>query len=489
MNKLINKIITLINNKKYDEIIIKLYESKELIINIIDTYILTLDSNNYNKINLETNFSDDDIISSYNKYTSSKKSTDKSIYLELIIIRKIIYELMTINTHLTLLEQTEINNSKTNIKYNVVVGDTENKQQLFILYLIIYYLESIIRHKTLTKYSHSYVGIDYEFAMRKIALMQINFETMPSLENKTNSYIWIINPGEFIEERVQFLVQYLMRNKYITKILHGADSLDIPYMFHEMFNDDFNTISDFAKGIIDTRFLCEFYKVSMNYDKKCSIYEALLSFETITQEKYDYLVDTHDKMGPVQDISWNIHKMSSFHILYGLYDVLFLKHFVNDIYKKAKADIPDQFNAYTYLPLITKLVYLDKHDIIDISKQIKNEIDSVNNYFIRKNNNILTLIKIYNYVIDNMILHELGIDFSHLLGVNYYRSTIILLLKLIVYSIVTNNFTVFKKKKDISKQKINIEIFYKKLNELGLKKLVYMLKVFQNNAKQKILLL
>ena len=77
----------------------------------------------------------------------------------------------------------------------------------------------------------SYIGIDYEFRNREIALMQINFES------EETRYICIVNPGKFDELQMKYLIE-LMINMKIEKIFHGADSLDIPYTLHEMLKDD-----------------------------------------------------------------------------------------------------------------------------------------------------------------------------------------------------------------------------------------------------------
>ena len=137
-----------------------------------------------------------------------------------------------------------------------------------------------------------------------------------------------------------------MRNKCSFKILHGCDSLDLPYMYDILFKGDKDTIFDFTSRIIDTRFLCEYYRASIEDEKKCSIYDALLYFETINMQKFEYLNNTHDYMGPVQDISWNIHKMSSHHVKYALYDVLFLKHFLSNIYSLANKNTPHIYKSY-----------------------------------------------------------------------------------------------------------------------------------------------
>ena len=62
------------------------------------------------------------------------------------------------------------------------------------------------------------------------------------------------------------------------KILHGSESLDIPYIFDKVLLNNKHDILLFLRTIIDTRFLC--------FDKKCSLYELLYSTKTINDKQY-----------------------------------------------------------------------------------------------------------------------------------------------------------------------------------------------------------
>jgi ribonuclease D len=82
-----------------------------------------------------------------------------------------------------------------------------------------------------------YIGIDFEFKQvakenREIALMQIN------LENDSNiGYIFVLYPPDLTKENYDLLIK-LISTPEIIKILHGAESLDIPYIVQDLFNYD-----------------------------------------------------------------------------------------------------------------------------------------------------------------------------------------------------------------------------------------------------------
>src|SRR5277367_4223408 len=103
-------------------------------------------------------------------------------------------------------------------KYKLFVCDRPIMLQLFKLYITYYKKHHKKQKRT------AYVGIDYEFNQRKIALMQINF----------GDTIWLLNPSQFDEETKKCFVQKILINKRIYKILHGSDSLDLPYIYGEL---------------------------------------------------------------------------------------------------------------------------------------------------------------------------------------------------------------------------------------------------------------
>ena len=477
--KLSNQIYKYYKDNRWDDLIEVLFNNKSLINNEYKNYISSIKLEN-KPVDILVNFSDT-LLNEYKNYKDNK----------IPFIRLIVLKLIEIKHKLKLKESTEIKIPTTKITYITTIADDEIKTKLFALYLIIYYFECQIRElifdSLLNKRPH--VGIDYEFNQRKIALMQINFETVADENLETNSYIWLVNPGEFNDEINDMLINLLMTNQKIYKILHGPDSLDIPYMYDVMFKGDFDTIIKFTKKVLDTRFLCEYFRLSVSEEKKCSIYYALKYFDTITNDKMNELENIHDSMGPVQDIDWNIHKMSSFHIKYALYDVLFLKHYLLDIYRKIKKYTPQYSNSYKYVNSIIRFTFLERNDITKIIDYVKEIVNPMNNYLIKYRGKKITLVNIYNQVIENLSIPEEAIDVNFLLTVGYIKKTLIFLFKFIVFYIVNKNYTVFINKNEILKDKIDINIIYNKLKDSSFSRIIYLLNLIQNEVQKKILTL
>ncbi len=483
MNNFVKNIITYYDNNKWDDMVNLFYDNKYTIVKLFNKYI---DKNkNKNKNNYV------DILGPYSKsvYEYHIRNTDNNSRQPLL--RLTILHLIEQYNKLKLLEADELKTPKTKITYIVTIADNELKIKLFILYLLVYYLESEIRNIAMTDFMNkkSHVGIDYEFNNRIIALMQLNFETISASNTETNSYIWLVNPGEFDEEATKLLTKYLMINQRIYKIFHGADSLDIPYTYEILLKNNKDYILKFTRKLLDTRFLCEYYRLSIGEDKKCSIYDALKYFKTITNKKYEMLEDTHEKMGPVQDINWNIHRMSSYHVSYALYDVLFLKHFMVDIFNHIKDNTPQYINSYKYVIPLIRFIYIDRRNITDLIETSKVTVNLINNYLIKHKNKNITLITIYNQIMENFKIENKDIDFDFILTVGYLRKALVTLLKYIVYGVIQDNFKIYKNKREAYDQKIDIDIIYKKLEENNYKRMTYLLNLFKNEAEKKLLTL
>ena len=102
-----------------------------------------------------------------------------------------------------------------------------------------------------------FIGIDFEFnrsldnTMREIALFQINLET-----NDDIAYIYMFYPPDLNDNQVKILKSLLL-NSDIKKIIHGGESLDIPYLFNNLFKSNDEQIL-FCKNIFDI-------KISVNF--------------------------------------------------------------------------------------------------------------------------------------------------------------------------------------------------------------------------------
>ena len=264
INQLLKNIKNNLESDKNDELIEYLYNNTELILEIINNYLDKLKNNDINTLDLyltsKSNINELEI----------KIKNENMIFKFCTIYQYIVSYLFTKYSHSTLLENEEIINPKSNIKYELIISDNEIKIKLFCLVVILHYLESnirVIKYDITLNKNKPYVGLDYEFNNRIISLMQINFERLSSSSSETVSHLCIVNPGEFDDKSLDILIKYLMRNKCLYKILHGCDSLDLPYMYDVLFRGQKDVIMDFTETIIDTRFLCEYYRASIDEEK------------------------------------------------------------------------------------------------------------------------------------------------------------------------------------------------------------------------------
>ena len=385
--------------------------------------------------------------------------------LWLQITREVIIYLSRIYSKLTVDDDNNL--------YNIIQVDSDHKIRLMILYMIFYNYDARSAKKL-------YAGVDFEFNQRRIALCQVGY-----FPHRANKFIWVFDPNTLDSPQTQYLIKYLFTTKWIYKIVHGSDSLDIPYLFQELFMNNHTHIYSFITRVIDTRFLCEYYKNSVQFtDKKCSIYDALLYFGTIDQDKYDELQHISKTMGAVQDVQWDVYGMSSFNLKYAAYDTVYLHSFYFDILHNAKQETPELYNSYMYIPLITRFIFLEKWEISDLLPRIKAEVDPINNYIIKIEGENITMINIFNNAIKEMVINtpDLVINVSNLLDINYFRSSLMLLFKMVFYSILTNNFTVYRNKDEKYTEKIALGDVFDTLKLIHLEKLRKLVKRFYNES-------
>lgn len=395
-----------------------------------------------------------------NNYDPKRVEITKNTH-DMLIIREAIYSISQELSSLKINGDDEFKIKKNN-KYFIIKVNSDLLIKLMILYTIFYMLDSIHSKKKLL------IGLDYEFNMRKVALCQAGF--FPKRKHK---YIFIHDPNMLTSEQQNILIKTIYVSP-IYRIVHGSDALDIPYIFTEVFNQDKEKILNFSKTIIDTRFLCEYFKLYINHaDTKCSIYDALLFFNVIEKSKYDDLLNVNLGMGPVQDVNWNVKAMSSFHLKYAMYDVLYLKQFVMNIMKEADLINSDLRYHIYFLIELTRFIYFEKNGVSDLLQKTKTLIDPINNYYIiTKSGGNLTLIELYNKEINDLITYPRDLAVIKLMGINYFKNTLTFLLKRLIYSHITYKYIVFVNKKTKFNQKIDSSDIIKTFDDFKLNKLV-----------------
>nr|URM62087.1 hypothetical protein [Mimivirus sp.] len=106
-------------------------------------------------------------------------------------------------------------------------------------------------------------------------------------------------------------------------------------MYNHLLQDDPAKIIKFTRSLIDTRFLCEYYKLTRSEpsDNKCSIYDedstrsAIYYFKVVSDDQQRRLAELLESMPSPHDRDWYIHKMPVSQVQYAALDVLYLKVF------------------------------------------------------------------------------------------------------------------------------------------------------------------
>lgn len=362
----------------------------------------------------------------------------------------------------------------------IIKCENDSKIKIFISFCIFFKMLNTLYYAETNE--RLMVGLDFEFNEKKIALIQLAF-----FRHEHNT-IFIVDPNKLSTDMTNILVDTVFISD-IRRIVHGSDSLDIPYIFEELFMMDSDKILKFTKTITDTRYLCEYYKIiNESGNKKCSIYDAMLFFKTIDATVYHTLTNINQVMGPVQDVNWDMDKLDTYHLRYATYDVYFLQFFVAnmiDMYNK-HTEHENRGDSIQLIPAITRLVYLEKYDITKISSLSKLITDPMNNYYILTKNGNKTLVKIYNAYIKNAFIESLHVKISDILSINYFKSVLTYIFKRIVFYSINRKFKVFINKNNKYTTRMTIDDIYNELNLLGSSRLKNLFNEFKNYVDSNI---
>jgi hypothetical protein len=239
------------------------------------------------------------------------------------------------------------------------------------------------------------ICFDYEFNNNKIGLAQV----MISNKNLSNN-IYLFYPPDFNKEETELIKNGLYLTPYV-KILHGSESLDIPYIYQQVLHNNLSDIILFTKYVEDTRFACELME-----NNRCSLYDALFQTESINAKQNEFLLDMYKKNGKVYKINWNTHNMTMGQYMYAAFDVIFLRR-LNRILNKQIIKKHNKLNKkllYEYLQFTLQFrnghFILDSNDLIKLSDDEKKQLQIRNKdnigikiqYF---KNPVMSLIRVY----------------------------------------------------------------------------------------------
>jgi hypothetical protein len=320
----------------------------------------------------------------------------------------------------------EIYDSHNKKKYKAYVAKDTTK----IKYMINYFNE-FIKIKDIKALS-----IDLEFNKvskydRDVALIQINLEIL----SKKEGVIFVLDPKILNNIQLNILIN-LLTTKSIIKILHGGESLDIPYLLNQLFNNNITLIRKFLDNLYDTKYLCEYNHILNNEKKKCSIYDLYKEFDIITNKKFIYLSNIENITGPIYLVDFKIENITSKVLEYAVYDVLYLVSLFEKITKP-------NINFNKIIPEITRNIFFYKRIENKYFIKINETVNKYNNYFILINNENIKLNDFYYFVIyslNNKI-------YQQLLNITYYKFFIEILYKYLIYIAISKKYTIYKEKK------------------------------------------
>jgi len=263
-------------------------------------------------------------------------------------------------------------------KYLVLKIDTNEKEK----YMVERMKEYILGKKTTMS---RFLAMDFEFNKvaknnRDVALMQINME-----DDSDIGMIFIIHPPTLNNQSI--LIE-LLTAPNIIKIIHGGESLDIPYLFSQLLKTRKN-IEGFCNNMYDTKYLCDYMNIITNQTKSCSIYNLLETNNIITRNKVEELDRMSDKVDISNVNNINIKKLDFDVMRYALYDVLFLPELLKVFLKK----------DYIYtkiIPEITNLINKHKRDVEDEFSELETIVNKHNNYFMYSGNKRIVLKELWD---------------------------------------------------------------------------------------------
>lgn len=413
MNSIYTLLYNCINSKKLGDITNQILDNYDIFLKI---------KNLVGKIDVEQYKLDSFKLNNYE---------DSNILLMFRILENYLYKLLKKSSKV-LNYKDVLNNNNSNNVYAIISTDNIQNLKVFKVYLLFYYLNLKFSAK------EGYLGLDFEFNTKVVALMQINFEQI-NKDIFNTSLIFIFDPKQMRNNWNKFFVQKIICNEKCYKILHGSDSLDIPYVYNELLYNDPKFIIKFNKKFIDTKFLCEYkYYLERNDLGKCKIYHVLKNDGIITENKYNELLENEKKMGPIYDIIININKLSKELKEYTFYDVLYLYYLVKS-YKV--------LNEYSLINDLTQFILLEKKSVTNNIPY--EEISKINNYIFILNGKKTRLNDEFKIFFDNF--KQTSTTLENILKINYFKNTLIFLFKFLFYKEICSKNIVYEK---ISTEKI-----------------------------------
>lgn len=424
----------------------------------------------------------------------TEKDKPRLVVLYVKAIHDIFYQWATEINDFILNGEEEMSVLPAPIMYYVHISVRPELNNRFHALLLVYALEACI-----SKYY--YVSIDFEqstvYTEKEIRLTQLCFEH----PKDKRSMIMIINPTDLTETMTRDYIDLLFCNKRIIKIVHGSDSQDVPYIYHKLLANDTDKIIEFTQTMIDTRFLCEYYRLNIGEipSNRCKIYDqdpeksGVYILGVVSEEQQQKLASVLASMGHHLDITWDIRNMSRAQTMYAIYDVIYLKYFYYHLINLAtKASPPNEIkNTIDLYKLglnqLTRFSYLENREITYLEKTCKEQMNPANNYFIVSNKRVIKMIDMYNEFSKGLVVTSMNVAIDDLLKVNHLRRYILIVIKRLIYGSMTQHCRLRKNRDTPFTEKWSNDIIFDFFERLDFRYLVRLFRELDQILAAKIL--
>jgi hypothetical protein len=437
--------------------------------NIMGLYRQLTDQKDLDTYQIDYNHTEAD----FNGLLTAERDEMVRITILIALLQYVFYRILALegNYEFHLRGEDEMQYLKENIDYYIIRSIKNEQNITFHAFFLIYALGSLFT-------SHQYVGIDFEYTNKQIQLAQMNFEH----QYINTSFIMIVAPPELDQDLTEQLIETIYCNPRIRKILHGSDSLDIPYLYGQLLGGDTTKIISFMSAMMDSRLLCEYYKNNLNdpSNNKCAIYDpesarsAVYYFGLVNSEQQERLRIMFDELPPHDVVVWNVHRMPSSQVRYAQYDVFYLKYFCYRITAVASKGVTNEdefkaiYNLYMeIIPELTRFTYLENSKVTNLRIQCKEEVDPCNNYYIKKDGRMIKMIDIYNTLLPNLSTTNPPTVISKLTLVAHFKLAINTLIKRLIYGHISRKCTVSKDRENLWREKLDNQFIIDYFAEMG----------------------
>ncbi|ADO67233.1 putative exonuclease [Cafeteria roenbergensis virus] len=274
-----------------------------------------------------------------------------------------------------ILEKEKLFNKQLSLKGKIKLYVGKNENTLKEIKIILEnYIKFLDQHN-----KKQLLALDFEFNKGTIAMAQLNLD---NFQVNNMDVILLFDPTDKL---ILNTFRQVVINKNIWLILHGAESLDLPYLTKQLIKQPKDMVKMF-QNFVDTKHLCDYTLI--NEEGRCKINYFLEQQHIISKDFLEDMLKNEKKMGPIYLVNVDVTKLKQSLLLYSAYDVVFLPELI----RKLKTKIP-----FIQIIRFTQINYMMKYNLLKKFDETKKIITSINNSYFKtipsQNNKLIDIIQ------------------------------------------------------------------------------------------------